>query len=114
MSGGTVIPGADAPDAEAIAWAHGVILAVGSRTDVTAISRGDSALVELGGACVIPLADGAEPGWPTSARLEVGGPADMALLAADPRRHGGEAPGGRLEAIAIIRGGRVVSGALPG
>ena len=105
LTGGTVIPGGGAPDAHAIAWAGDTLLAIGSDTGVRGISRGDSHFLDLQGATVIPLALDADPAWPTDAVLEVGGPADMAVLAGDPRR----AP---LRVTAIIRAGRVVDGSL--
>jgi predicted amidohydrolase YtcJ len=113
LVGGTIIPGAG-PDAEAIAWAHGVILAIGSRSEVLAISRGDSTLFDLAGACVIPLDERAEARWPAPSRLEVGGPADLAVLKVDPRRREQELTAPGLETLALVRGGRVVTGALSG
>jgi len=66
LVGGTVIPG-DGPEVEAIAWADDTILTLGSESDVRAISRGDSDIVELDGEFVIPVGpDG--PTWPSGAR----------------------------------------------
>jgi predicted amidohydrolase YtcJ len=93
LLGGTVIPGGGQPDVSAIAWAGDIVIALGSDEDVRAISRGDSYFVDLRGAVVVPLEE---------ATLEVGGPADLAVLSADPRK-----------TLAVVRGGRVVSGALP-
>ena len=64
---------------------------LGSDAEVRAISRGDSHVLAFKGAFVVPLA----------APLEVGGPADLAVLAGDPRPGGA---GG--EPIAVFRGGR--------
>jgi hypothetical protein len=91
LVGGRVIRGDDAPDATAIAWAADTILAIGSDDEVRAISRGDSHVVDLAGATVMPPESGTA--------LEPGGPADLAILA-DGR------------AVAVVRGGRVVSGSL--
>lgn len=104
LFGGVVIPGGDAPAVTAIAWAADTILAVGTDDAVRAISRGDSRFVDLAGARVVPADDA----------LEVGGPANLLVLdAADPRLQadGGEAA--RIGALAIIRRGEVVEGALP-
>ncbi len=99
LVGGTVVPRGGQPDVSAVAWAEDIVLALGSDDDVSAISRGDSHFVELGGAFVAPLGDGL---------LEVGGRADLAVFAADPRVESGRRP------LAVVRGGRVVEGALPG
>jgi predicted amidohydrolase YtcJ len=100
LLGATVLPGGGAPPCEALAWAAGIILALGSEADVRAISRGDSHVMALGGRFVVPL-DGP---------LEVGAPADLAVLATDPR----DAPGsGAPRRIAVLRGGHVVEGTLP-
>jgi predicted amidohydrolase YtcJ len=93
LLGGTVIPGGGQPEVSAIAWAGDMVIALGSDADVRAISRGDSHFVDLAGALVVPLGEGT---------LEVGGPADMAVLSADQRK-----------TLAVVRGGRLVSGALP-
>lgn len=108
LLGGLVLPGSDLPDATAIAWAEGTILAVGTDEEVRAVSRGDSQILGVGGAVVIPLGTDGQPRWPADAVLEVGGPADMAVLRRDPR-------GGRpLDVMAVIRAGRMILGALPG
>jgi len=108
---GTVISGDGSPDHSAIAWAEGTVLMLGSDADVLGISRGDSYLVDLDGAWVVPI--GAAPGvtWPTDATLEIGGPADLAIVARDPR--GFNEGGGPVSTLAVVRGGRVVSGELP-
>lgn len=106
-----VLPGEGEPEAEAIAWAFDTILAIGPEDSVRAISRGDSHLLEARDAFVVPLGAGAAVRWPTAARLEVGGRADLAVLDADPRlatTAGPPAPAVR----AIVRGGRVVQGTL--
>ena len=110
---GTVIPGRDEPDVPAIGWAEGTVIALGGDDDVGAISRGDSHVIDLAGATVVPLSPGPGAWWPTEATLEVGGRADLAVLERDPRRS--DAPARRpLAALAIVRGGRVVAGRLPG
>ena len=101
LLGGTVITGGSGPDAEAIAWAADTVLALGSEMEVRSISRGDSHVVRIPGRFVVPLAPGANVTWPTDATLEMGGPADLAVLAgirASGRR------GGR--GLATGRGGR--------
>lgn len=100
LTGGTVLPGGDAPTATAIAWAGDTVLAVGSDQTVRAISRGDSHAFDLAGAFVVPLGEGT---------LEIGGRADLAVLDGDPRDGATPPP-----TLAIVRGGRVVSGMLPG
>jgi hypothetical protein len=111
LLGGTVIPGGDAPDGTAIAWAGDTILAIGTDDRVRGISRGDSTFVELAGASVIPLADDAIPAWPVEATLDVGGPATLAVLRGDPRHGEKVAPG---DVLAVVRAGRVVQWRLPG
>jgi hypothetical protein len=108
LLGGLVLPGGDLPGATAIAWAEGTVLAIGTDAEVRAVSRGDSHLLGLDGAVLIPLAADGIPRWPVDAVLEVGGPADMAVIRRDPR------DGGRLDVQALIRDGRLVLGALPG
>lgn len=108
LVGGLVLPGGGRPDATAVAWAEGTVLAVGTDAEVRAISRGDSQTLDLGGAVVVPLAADGNPRWPVDAVLEVGGPADMAVLQRDPR------DGRPLDVTALVRGGRLVLGALPG
>jgi hypothetical protein len=75
LFGATVLPGGALPACEAIAWAHGTVLALGSASEIDAVSRGDSHVLRFDGAFVVPLG---EP-------LEVGGPASLAVLATDPR-----------------------------
>ena len=113
LVGGTVVPGGGEPDVTAIAWADEIVLGLGTDSDVRAISRGDSHVVELGGATVVPLDPEADVRWPTEATLEVGGRADMAVLDSDPRLHS-SALGAGPRTIALVRGGRVVAGVLPG
>jgi hypothetical protein len=110
---GMVIPGHDEPAVSAVAWAEDTVIALGSDDDVRGVSRGDSHVVDLGGAVVVPLGDGLDAWWPVDATLEVGGRADLAIVAGDPRRAAGAA-GRRLSTVAVVRGGRVVSGRLPG
>ncbi len=105
LTGGLILPGADLHETTAMAWAGDTILAIGEDAEVRAISRGDSHFVDLRGATVIPLAAGSEPVWPTDATLEVGGPADLAVLTHDPRL----AP---LQVQAVVRSGRLVDGVL--
>ena len=116
---GTVISGRGEPDVSAIAWAEATVLALGSDDDVRAVSRGDSHVIDLGGACVVPLGEGSEGPqgldacWTPEATLEVGGRADLAITESDPR-HAGAVAGQRLSPLAVIRGGRVIAGRLPG
>ena len=113
LVGGTVISGRDEPDVSAIAWAADTVIALGSDDDVRGTSRGDSHVIDLGGASVVALGEGPDARWPPDATLEVGGRADLAVLESDPRRI--DAPAGqRLSALALVRGGRVVAGKLPG
>ena len=110
---GTVISGRDEPDVSAIAWAADTVIALGSDDDVRATSRGDSHIIDLGGASVVALGEGPDAHWPPSATLEVGGRADLAVLESDPRLMDADAHH-RLSALALVRGGRVVAGRLPG
>jgi predicted amidohydrolase YtcJ len=110
---GTVISGRDEPDVSAIAWAADTVIALGSDDDVIGTSRGDSHVIDLGGASVVALGEGPDARWPPDTTLEVGGRADLAVLETDPRRI--DAPAGqRVSALALVRGGRVVAGRLPG
>ena len=107
LVGAVVLPGADEPEAAAIAWAHGTVLAIGSEAEVSAISRGDSHVLDATGGYVVPIDEDGVVRWPSTARIEVGGTADLAVLESDPRLDGG-AP---LPSVrAILRGGHVVSG----
>ncbi|MDQ1324127.1 MAG: hypothetical protein QG587_1463, partial [Chloroflexota bacterium] len=112
LLGGTVITGGSGPDAEAIAWAADTVLALGSEMEVRSISRGDSHVVRIPGRFVVPLAPGANLTWPTDATLEIGGPADLAVLAGDPRvatsMEGASSQS--VEVVAIVRAGRVETG----
>jgi predicted amidohydrolase YtcJ len=109
---GTVILGRDEPDVSAIAWAADTVIALGNDDEVRGTSRGDSHVIDLRGASVVALGEGPDVLWPPDATLEVGGRADLAVLASDPRRM--DAPAGlRLSALALVRGGRVVAGRLP-
>jgi hypothetical protein len=91
LVGGTVLPGDGQPDVSAIAWAADIVIALGSDDQVRATSRGDSHVVDLGGAFVEPIEVGT---------LEVGGRADLSVRVGD-------------RVVAVVRGGRVVEGALP-
>jgi hypothetical protein len=113
LLGGTVLRGGGGPDASAIAWAADTVLAIGSDEEVRAISRGDSRMIDLAGATVIPVAETDTPSWPTDAALEVGGKANLAVLRDDPRLEAARPPGSAASPLAVIRAGRVVSGALP-
>lgn len=127
LLGGTVIPGGEAPDATAIAWADDTILALGGDADVRGISRGDSHVFDLRGACVVALglenAGGptaraaAGAAAPIAAALAIGGRADLAVLDRDPRVTVPDGAGvvtSPARTLAVVRGGRVVAGALPG
>jgi len=110
---GTVIPGHDQPAVAAVAWADDTVIALGSGDDVRSMSRGDSQVIDLEGASVVPLGDGLDAIWPVDATLEVGGRADLAVLESDPRQPDATIRQ-RLQALALVRGGRVVAGRLPG
>ena len=111
LTGGLVLPAADGPPVTAIAWAGDTVIALGDDEAMRGLSRGDSVFVDLEGACVVPLGEG-DPAWPVGVTLAVGGRADLAILTTDPRlRHeAGEQP----SVVAVVRGGRVVAGTLPG
>ncbi len=113
LIGGTVIVGGDESDVAAIAWAADTVIALGSDNDVLGTSRGDSHVVDLHGASVVALGEGPGVVWSLDAQLEVGGPADLAVLESDPRRMDASVLR-RLPPLAVVRGGRVVSGTLPG
>ncbi len=90
LTGATILPGGDQAPCEAIAWAQGTVLALGSEAQVRAISRGDSHVIEFRGAFVVPLGEVLEPG----------GPADLVVLAGDPRDNGSPP-----DALAVFRRG---------
>ncbi len=103
LVGATVLPGGDRPACDALVWAAGTILALGSEAEIRAISRGDSHVMALPGRFVTAL----------DSPLEVGAPADMMVLATDPRLMAtgvatGADPSPGL--LAVIRGGHVVEG----
>lgn len=136
LHGGTILSGAaDASPATAIAYAHGIILAVGDDASVRSVSRGDSTFVDLEGLVVVPLA-AVERGSDSIARLPravvdpaarrgailtvegdddaagwlvPGSPADLAILSADPtalpRDRAGE-----VAVVATVRAGRGTGG----
>ena len=54
---GTIISGHDEPDVLAIAWTADTVIALGS-DDVGGVSRGDTHVIDLGCANVVPLGDG--------------------------------------------------------
>ena len=118
--GGIVIRGTGQPDATALAWAGGTVLALGDEAGVSSISRGDSLVAELRGACVVPLAGGSDAPWPLRGTLEVGGPADFAVVERDPRTTAAQAatagtpPRPSIGTLAIVRAGRLVSGSFSG
>lgn len=110
LVGGTILPGPGRPTCSAIAWAEGTVLALGSDDQVHAVSRGDSEVVDLRGAYVLPIGPMDRADWPPSAALEIGASADLAILSADPRAGGAlRGPG-----VTIVRGGHAVIGRLPG
>ena len=114
LVGGLVIPGEDQADVSAIGWAGYTVITLGSDEDVMASSRGDSHLIDLRGAVVVPLDADEQPHWPVHTALEVGGPADLAVLSGDPRADGAQAPAdAEIRTLALVRGGRVVYGELP-
>jgi hypothetical protein len=96
LVGATILPGGGAPACEALAWAGGTILALGSEAEILALSRGDSDVLEIVGRFVIPL----------TTPLEIGAPADLLVLETDPRDPHG--PGGPRR-LGVIRGGHVVT-----
>ena len=112
LVGGNVLPASDQPALAAVAWADDTVIGLGSDEEMRGLSRGDSRVVDLDGAWVVPLGEG-DVRWPADTTLELGGPADLAVLALDPRSD----DTARLEpvaSLALIRGGRLVAGRLPG
>jgi len=108
LVGGTILPALGEPSCSAIAWAEGTVLLIGTDDQIRAISRGDSEVFDLLGSFVVPLGDEDVVTWPPVATLEVGGPANLAILPGDPRRtESSSSP------TAILRGGHVVRGRLP-
>lgn len=109
---GNVIRGAGEPDATAIAWAGGTILALGTDEEVRAISRGDSDFTSLDGAFVASVAREGSGRWEPEGVLEVGATATFGIFTRDPRSassgRGASGPPG-----AVVRDGSVVKGRLP-
>lgn len=109
LTGGRVMRGGEQREATAIAWAADTVLAIGSDDEVRAISRGDSHFVDLAGLAVVPLGADDAVRWPPEVELQVGGPADLAVLPVAPEgAMVDQAP------VAVVRGGRLVSGDLHG
>lgn len=109
LVGGTILPGPGQPPQSAMAWAEGTILVLGTDAQVRAASRGDSEVMDLRGAYVVPVGPDDLVGWPPSATLEIGGPADLAILRDDPRT--GRSAESR--DVTLVRGGHAVRGSLP-
>jgi hypothetical protein len=114
LVGGIVIPGPAEAAVSAMAWAEGVVIALGSDEAIRAISRGDSHVVDLHGAVVVPLAPDGEAALRSEATVGIGDPADLAVLDGDPRLAPDAAGRSAISTRAVIRRGHVVSGALPG
>ena len=100
LVGGAILPGPGEPAVSAIAWAEGVVLVMGTDEQVRAVSRGDSHVIDLHGAFVVPA----------SGTIEIGDLADLDVRIDDPRA----TPGASHPTMARIRGGHVVSGSLNG
>jgi hypothetical protein len=111
LLGGNVIPARDQPAVSAIAWAGDTVIGLGSDEELRGLSRGDSWFVDLEGASVVPLG-GDDATWPIDGTLEIGGRADLAVVAGDPRVR--PEPSTPPPMVALVRGGRVVAGRLPG
>ena len=108
LVGGTILPGRAQPPVSAMAWADGTVIALGTDAEIRALSRGDSAILRLGGAFVVPVDPAGNVSWPPAVALEIGGPADLAILDADPR-DANQPP----RPLAVIRGGHGTEGGLP-
>lgn len=116
-----LIVGAHQPGATAVAWAEGIILAVGDEAAVRGISRGDSTFVDLAGRAVTlgretegvlsayrsAVADRSVRAMIASGgAIEVGAPADLLIWSHDPLRLlPGEAAS--LELAGAVCGGRL-------
>ncbi len=111
LTRGTVLPARDDAAVTAIAWAGDTVIGLGTDDEVLGLSRGDSRFIDLDGACVIPLGAG-NAVWPPVETLELGGRADLAVVRLDPRSQAMTAL--RPAVLALVRGGRVVAGRLPG
>jgi len=109
LVGGTILPGGGQPSCSAIAWAEGIVLALGTDAQVRSASRGDSDFLELHGAFVVPLGAEDDPRWPPAGSLEIGGLADLAILNRDPRSSSVQTA----SVVALVRGGHAVRGSLP-
>jgi predicted amidohydrolase YtcJ len=113
LIGGTVIRGPGQADATAIAWAGGTIIAIGSDTEVRAISRGDSFVASIARLFVAAVPRSTDPSLDLAGVLEVGGDANFAILTFDPRRPPSD-HGTTASIVCVVRLGRVVRGRLPG
>jgi RNA polymerase sigma-70 factor (ECF subfamily) len=109
LVGGTILAGLDQPPVSAMAWAAGTVIALGTEEQIRGISRGDSDVLPLHGAFVVPIDPAGGVGWPPMGQLEIGSAADLAILAADPRLTTEEPR----RPVAVIRGGHLIEGRLP-
>lgn len=117
LTGGLVLTGEGSPACTAIAWADEIVLGFGRDQDVRAMSRGDSRFIDLRGAVVVPLGADDSVRWPPETALEIGGRADLAVLEGDPRdvlAGSRDRRGALPRTLALVRGGRIVLGAIPG
>lgn len=108
LVGGTILTTLGQPPVGSMAWAAGTVIALGTEDQVRGISRGDSTVLNLHGSFVAPLDPNGAFDWPPRVDLEIGGPADIAILNEDPRT-----ARARRRPMALIRGGHVVEGSLP-